>query len=113
MCDFREPPNQVLFKETAKLRDLPLLGHYGAVVDIPTEKLEFGLYHIGMSGCGYKFYDGKVWSSIDTTIPVQVWGTTKYLEINGETEKYKFYRPDEWKPNRWKIHDDYVDIEKL
>lgn len=92
MCDFRNPPDKVFIKATEQLKPLPLYGHYGSIIDIPTDKLEFGLYHIGMSGCGYRFYDGQNWSSIDTIVPVKIWDTTKYFTIDGETDKYRFIR---------------------
>lgn len=93
MCDMRPPPNRVLFKETHEIRDLPLQGYYVSITDIPTDKLQFGLYHIGASGCGYAFYDGQNWSNLDSYISVDLWGSSRTIQIESETEKYKFLRP--------------------
>ena len=90
MCDFRPAPTKVIIKDTNEWKTLPYQGHFVHAGEVA--KPEFGLYHLGATGCGYKFYDGQEWSDIDTTIPVIVWGEQRYIRLEAENEKYRFYR---------------------
>ena len=60
MCDFRKI-NKIRFLDSGKVLDVS-----NSTIDITCDELESfngepGFYHVGCSGCGYQYYDGKFW----------------------------------------------------
>lgn len=79
MCDFRKPPKQVRNLETGEFFDVKYHGFIGLHYSKASDP---GIYMIGATGVGYRYFDGKIFHSAYGNYP----GVDKYKMVFDESE---------------------------